>query len=77
MNQVLLIGLPVDWKEWIVFLLIIALVIVWLKTLLEISQALFKNRIFNIAWFLFVLFTGIVGVLVYRAWARPRPSALM
>lgn len=71
MKQVLLIALPNGPKEWILFSVVIVLVIVWIRTLSAILQASFSNRIEKLLWFLFVLFTVIVGVLIYRAWGNP------
>ncbi len=56
--------------EWIVLILLIAILIIWIKTLMEISASYFYNISSKNFWFCFVFFMPALGIIIYEIYGK-------
>jgi hypothetical protein len=55
----------------VVAFLLLALAVLWVKTLDEIKNTPFKNKRTGQWWFAFVFFTFVTGAVIYTFFGRP------
>lgn len=65
----LLIAMPVG-SEWIIFFLVLAGAIFWIKTIIDIVRTKFRDDTTKIVWMLIVIFLGFIGALIYTIFGR-------
>ena len=71
----LLLMLP-HGSEWLLVIVVIAGVIIWVKTLVEILNAKFSDNTSKVMWFIVVFFLGIFGALIYVLFRRYKTNIL-
>jgi len=51
--------------ELIILMVILAMVIFWIRAIIDIAKSRFKDDTTKIVWLLIVIFTGFLGALIY------------
>ena len=69
--QFLALSIPQN-MEWLALIVAVVFVCFWIKTLIEIYKSQMPF-IIKMVWLLAVLFTGILGVIVYKIWEMIDP----
>lgn len=65
-----LLGMP-GGSEWIIIFLLLAYLVLWIKTLLEIVNSTYNDQATKVIWFLVVFFLNLPGIFIYYVFGRP------
>ena len=56
--------------EIIMILVALAILFIWIKTIMEIARSRFTDDTYKIVWLLVVILCGVVGMIIYYAVGR-------
>ena len=69
MIQTLLLSMP-GGSEWLLVLIVLAFLIFWIFTIVDVAKSKFSDDTSKIIWLLIVLLTGILGSILYWIFGR-------
>ncbi len=57
-------------KEWLLVITILCFLFFWIKVIVEIIKNRFLSSTCKFIWLIVVIFTGIVGALIYKVYEK-------
>lgn len=69
MIQTLLLSMP-GGSEWLLVLIVLAFLIFWIFTIVDVAKSKFSDDTTKIIWLLVIILLGLLGAVIYWIFGR-------